>query len=615
MPALITRRLIAGLSALWLLVAMVATPAAAAQTGAAVDAPPQPPLYRVTLPAAGREARTELATAGIALDAVGSDTVTTIVDAAGLAELRRAGRRPLNVAPLDFPPADAAFHTYDEMLAAIAETAAAHPDIIRVITAGLSLEGRAIPAVKISDEPDRDDATEPDVLFLSLHHAREHLTVEMALEVLRLFTEGYGRDPALTNLVNTREIWVLPNVNPDGGEYDVASDYYHYWRKNRRPNADGSTGVDLNRNYGYRWGGDGSSGWPGDETYRGPAAFSEPETQVVRDFVLSHPGITAAITFHTYAELILYPYGYTYDNLPPDMDPDDLRTFRKLAADMAGTNGYTPQQASDLYATSGDTVDWLYGARRIFAFTFEMYPTDFYPGFYPPGSAIERETRRNDAAVAYLTAVADNPRKVVGLGGDTTPPTVTVTVAPPAPWPVTVPVTLAASAADDVGVTLVAWQVDGTTAAMDTTAPFTATWTRTTSGPHVFQALAFDAGGNVGASAPVTLTAVVAAEAHLALPDPPVVPLTAPLVLTFTRPIVAETVVLRFAPPMNYSDYWVVSDDGLTAQVHHAPFRPATHYTLFLEGGYGPDSVLLPNRWTFWSDQWRGYMPRIDSLR
>ena len=171
--------------------------------------------------------------------------------------------------------------------------------------------------------------------------------------------------------------------------------------------------MDLNRNYGYRWGGDGSSGIPGADTYRGPFAFSEPETQVVRDFVGAHPDITAAITFHTYAELILYPYGYTYEDQPPDMTLNDLMVFRKLAGDMAATNGYTPKQASDLYTTSGDTVDWLYGARGIFGFTFEMYPKG-YPGFYPPGSVIEQETRRNDAAVIYLTAVADNPRKVIG---------------------------------------------------------------------------------------------------------------------------------------------------------------------------------------------------------
>ena len=100
-----------------------------------------------------------------------------------------------------------------------------------------------------------------------------------------------------------------------------------------------------------------------------------------------------------------------------------------------------------------------------------MYPRNYNPGFYPPGSVIERETRRNNAAVTYLAGVADNPRKVIGLGGDTTPPEVALEITPPAPWLVGAPLTLAATATDDVGVTLVAWQVDGETVAMDTTAP------------------------------------------------------------------------------------------------------------------------------------------------
>ena len=476
-----------------------------------------PGSYRVILPARDRAARTELVNRGIAIDAIGPGTVTTVVDAAGLARLQGKGLHPLEVAPLDFPPVDSAFHNYAEMRTAIEQTAAAYPAITQVITAGLSLEGRPILAVKISDKPDVDDPTQPDVVFMALHHAREHLTVEMALAVIRLFTEGYGRDPALTNLVNTREIWVLPNINPDGGEYDIATGVYQYWRKNRRLNPDGSIGVDLNRNYGYRWGGTGSSGWPADELYRGPAPFSEPETQVVRDFVLAHPDIKTAITFHSYAELILYPYGYTYEDQPSDMNADDLRTFKALAGQMAASNGYVPQQASDLYTTSGDTVDWLYGARRIFGFTFEMYPRSYDPGFYPPGDVIARETQRNITAVTYLTGVADNPRKVIGLGGDVISPTVAVTVAPPGPWLVNAPVTLGATATDDVGVTLVAWQVDGTTVAMDATAPFTATWTPATTGLHVIRALAFDAGSNQAASTPITVTVREEQRVHLPL--------------------------------------------------------------------------------------------------
>ena len=354
---------------------------------------PAPARYRVVLPAADRTARTALTAAGVAIDAIGVDSAVTVVDADGLARLREQGLTPLSVGPLDFPPADSAYHNYAEMTAAIQQIAAAHPDITRVYTAGLSLQGRPILAVKISDAPDVADPTEPAVLFFALTHAREHLTVEMGLEVIRLFTAGYGVDPALTNLVNTREIWVLPNVNPDGGEYDIESGFYQYWRKNRRPNPGGSTGVDLNRNYGYRWGCcGGSSGSPSSEVYRGPTSFSEPETQVVRDFVLAHPDITAAITFHTYSELILYPYGYTYTNQPSDMDPDDYRDSWRWPGAWRTPTATRPQQSSDLYITDGDAVDWLYGARRIFAFTFEMYPPGDPPGFYPPANVIEAQT-------------------------------------------------------------------------------------------------------------------------------------------------------------------------------------------------------------------------------
>lgn len=478
---------------------------------------PPPPLYLVTLPAADREARTALAGQGIAIAAVGPQTVTTVLDAGQVRDLYRRGLTPTEVVPLDFPLADEAYHNYAEMSAALQQTAAAYPDITRLYTIGLTLEGRPIPALKISDDPQTDDPGEPAVLFFGLTHAREHLTVEMGLAIVRFFTEAYGRDPALTNLVNTREIWVIPNVNGDGGEFDIEGGYYHYWRKNRRPNADGSYGVDLNRNYGYRWGCcGGSSSVPSHETYRGPAAFSEPETQALRDFVLAHPAITAAITFHTYGELILYPFGYTYEDLPADMDPTDRAAFVALAERMAAMNGYRPQQASDLYITSGDAVDWLYGTRRIFAFTFEMYPTSYYLGFYPPAMVIERETQRNYAAVVTLTAAADNPRKVVGDGGDVVSPTISIQVVPTS-FIVGQSITATATVSDDVGVTLVAWQVDGQNIALLARPPFDLSWTPSAAGPHTLRALAFDAGGNMAASAEITITGRVAQRRFLPL--------------------------------------------------------------------------------------------------
>ncbi len=587
-----------------LFAAIVALPASAQEE--------RPGLYRVTLPATDREARTRLAEQGIAVEAVGPSGVVATVDEAGLAALRAKGLSPLAVEPLDFPPEDEAYHNYEEMMAALSQMAAQRPDIVVLTTAGYSVEGRAIPAVKISDQPEIDDPTEPAVLFMALTHAREHLTVEMALAIVRLFVEGYGTDPALTNLVEQREIYVLPNVNPDGGEYDIADGFYRYWRKNRRPNPDGTYGVDLNRNYGYRWGCcGGSSPVPGSETYRGPAPFSEPETQAVRDFVLARPNITAAISFHTYGELILYPYGYTYDDLPEDMDADDQRTFVALANLMAATNGYRPQQASDLYITSGDTVDWLYGQLGIFGFTFEMYPTSFSPGFYPPGEVIPRETARNFPAVIALTAAADNPRKIIGLGGDATPPVVMLYFTAPDPWLVSTPVTLAAAAEDDVGVTLVAWQANGAAIGMDRTPPFTTTWAPDEPGLYRIEALAFDGGGNVATSEAFTATVYGPADAALDVAGQDAVDLFAPLRLSFSRPVTVTTLALHFEPPV---DFQLQAWGETEALIVHAPFRPRTHYRLVLESGLGPQSILRPAQWDFSTRPSRVYVPLISAF-
>jgi len=586
------------LALLW---AAVAMPATAGQT--------QPGLYRVTLAASDRAARSKLVGQGLALDAIGPGTATTIVGADQLTRLRRQGLRLIEVVPLDFPPADSSYHSYTETIQAVLDAAGTYPQILQITDAGFSLEGRAIPAVRIGTPALSGYPPKPAVLFFALTHGREHLTVEMALEIILLFTNNYGRDPAITNLVNQREIWVLPDVNPDGAEYDVATGAYAYWRKNRRPNLDGSYGVDLNRNYGYRWGCcGGSSAFPGDDTYRGTAPFSEPETQVVRDFVTAHPNINAAITFHTFSELILYPYGYTDLANPPDMDPADYRAFETLANAMAQTNGYTAGQANTLYTTSGDAVDWLYGEHGIFAFTFEMFPKSGDPGFYPPASLIERETRRNDAAVIYLARMADNPLKVIGMGGDNTPPTVTLAFTATEPLWVGQPVTLTVSASDDAGVTLLGWQSGGDGFEIGAASPLTGTWIPELPGTNVLQAVAFDASGNQGISQPITLTAYLASQATLVLPDPSGASLFQALDLTFTRPITGSTLALSFAPPAGQVS---ASGDGLAVQITHAPFKPATAYTLTLAGGYGPGTLAIPAEWAFTTESWQSFAPLI----
>ncbi len=336
-------------------------------------------------------------------------------------------------APL-FPAGYEGYHTYDEMLANINAVIAAKPRTVAKRAIGQSYEGRTIWAVKISDNVGRDE-NEPEVLFESLHHAREHLTVEQALRVIHLLADNYrAKASAMENdlqrrvsaIVRSREIWIVPMVNPDGGEYDRGDGTgFENWRKNRQPTPNPSAiGTDLNRNWGYKWGCcGGSSGNPTTITYRGPRAWSTPEVAALRDFVLSRningrQQIRASISWHTFNEQIMWPYGYTKADLPRTMTADDLDAFRALGQGMAARNGYVAQQLSDLYIIDGGSIDWLYGSQRIFAFTIEMFPTEDVPvpgGFYPRDDVIVRETTRNDVAVLYFLENAACPYAAAGL--------------------------------------------------------------------------------------------------------------------------------------------------------------------------------------------------------
>ena len=375
-----------------------------------------------------REDRTAIAQTGASIDEIGKHYVIVSATPQEASAIAALGYPIEPVAtPLDFPPADAAYHNYAEMSDDILAVANAHPDIVSRFSVGLSYEGREMWAVKISDNVATDEA-EPEVLFIGQHHAREHLTVEMTLYILHLLADNYGTDQQITDLVNSREVYIIFTTNPDGSEYDIATGSYRSWRKNRQPNTGSSyIGTDLNRNYGYKWGCcGGSSGFPSSETYRGASAFSAPETQRIRDFINSRvvggkQQIKTSITFHSYAKLVLWPYGYTYTDVPSDMTQDDHDVFAVMGQAMAQTNGYTAQQASDLYITDGTTDDWAYGVHKIFMYTFEMGSTTFYP----PGSEIPALTSVNDAAVRYLLDKSDCPYKVIGKEAQycsTTPP-------------------------------------------------------------------------------------------------------------------------------------------------------------------------------------------------
>lgn len=375
--------------------------------------------------------RNAIASTGAAIDNVEHGVVTVTATAAEIRALRALGFRPTalpaetigvgEVGTQDFPTRDAAYLNYAELQAAIDQVVAQFPAIASKRVIGTSYEGRDIVAVKISDNVGTDES-EPEVLYDAQHHAREHLSTEMTAYLLHLFTDGYATDARVKRIVDSREIWIVPQVNPDGSEYDIATGSYRSWRKNRQPNSGSSSvGTDLNRNYSYLWGCcGGSSGSTSSDTYRGPSAFSAPETRVVRDFVDSRviggvQQIKATMDFHTYSELVLWPYGYTSATTAAGMSVDQNNTFATLGRQMAATNGYTPEQASELYITDGSLLDWFWATHKIFAYTLEMYPTSSAGGgFYPPASVITRETTRNKEAALMLAEVADCPYKVIG---------------------------------------------------------------------------------------------------------------------------------------------------------------------------------------------------------
>ena len=273
------------------------------------------------------------------------------------------------------------FLTMAEVYTKLDSMFALYPNIItQKFSIGTTIEGRPIYVVKISDNPNVNE-NEPQVFYNSLIHAREPQGMMTVMYYMYYLLENYGTDPEVTYLVNNREIYFQPVVNPDGYEYNRTTDPNGggQWRKNRRLNGDGSSGVDLNRNFGYQWGynNSGSSPTPSSDTYRGASPFSEPETQAMRNFV-NTKAFKTALNYHTYSNLLLYPWGYVSTQTP------DNAIFVEYSNDMVAYNGYeNGQPPLILYDVNGATDDWMYGEQtskpKILSMTPEVGSTGFWP--------------------------------------------------------------------------------------------------------------------------------------------------------------------------------------------------------------------------------------------
>ena len=252
---------------------------------------------------------------------------------------------------------------------------------------GASIEGRTIWAFKVSDNPGIDE-DEPEVLYTGLTHAREPLSMMNLFFFVRWLCENYSSDVTAGFLVDHREMWFVPIINPDGYAYNetIAPNGGGMHRKNRRPNPDDSNcnegtdqGVDLNRNYGYHWGPNysGSSGNPCSGIYRGTSAFSEPETEAISDFILARQ-FKNVLHYHSYSNVLIHSWG---DGTLPD-EPD-LSTLREIGAEMTRANGYAVGTGMETigYGVNGDAVDWTYGSAGLLSYTPEVgsYADNFWP--------------------------------------------------------------------------------------------------------------------------------------------------------------------------------------------------------------------------------------------
>jgi carboxypeptidase T len=310
-----------------------------------------------------------------------------------------------------FTTAEAAeqYHSAATLEEELRQLAEARPDIAELIEIGRSIEGRPILALRIGDRR----GGVPKVLFMGCHHAREWIAVEVPFLLAKELVERADEAP-IAGWLTSGEVWVAPMVNPDGHEHSRAQE--RLWRKNRRRNDDGSFGVDPNRNYGYMWGildVPTSSHVPSDETYVGPRAFSEPETQAVRDLI-GCERFAGVITYHSYSQLILYPWGYT-DKPVPDVQHREqmVGMAQEMQILIQGVHGkiYVPQPSSELYPTAGDTTDWTYGTYGIPSFTVELRPRTFQEGGFilPPDQILPTWEENRPAAFRFVEQLLAAP--------------------------------------------------------------------------------------------------------------------------------------------------------------------------------------------------------------
>ncbi|MET8391681.1 M14 family zinc carboxypeptidase [Streptomyces anthocyanicus] len=328
----------------------------------------------------------------------------------------------------------------------ILRTAQENPGLTKVVSIGKTVNGQDILALKLTKHAKKSkDGSKPSVLYMSNQHAREWITPEMTRRLMHHYLDNYKKDRRIREIVDSTELWFVLSANPDGYDYTFESTDNRLWRKNLRDvNGDGTIstgdGVDLNRNFAYKWGYDdeGSSPNPTSETYRGASPGSEPETKAL-DAFQKRVGFTYGINYHSAAELLLYGVGWQVATNTPD---DVLYKALAGTPDNSAIPGYHPQVSSELYTTNGEADGHAANVNGMAMFTPEMSTCktasdvdpddqwnarDCQSGFNFPDDEklIQQEFAKNvpfALSVAETAAHPDRPSSAVGLdAADFTP--------------------------------------------------------------------------------------------------------------------------------------------------------------------------------------------------
>ncbi|MFO7949970.1 MAG: M14 family zinc carboxypeptidase [Candidatus Fermentibacteraceae bacterium] len=307
------------------------------------------------------------------------------------------------------------FMTWDEIQDWMDDLHASYPGITSAPTSiGDTYQGRPQLVMKISTDNnfDNDDPSMANAWYDGLIHAREGASMRNVRSFMEWLCANYGEEGycglQATWLLENREIWCLPCNNVDGWVYneDQQPGGGGMHRKNMNWSA-GGDGIDLNRNWAVGWGGLGSSGNPSDQTYRGTAPLSEPETDNVDMFWQDHPPAQMHST-HTYGNILIYPWGYQDD---PPTDIEDYETQAEMMVQW-GTGEMWGQSSQLLYYSSGNTRDHAYGLYDAMSWNHET-GADF-EGFWPSAENVVKLTRRNLRSflvTACLAGCPDDPHE------------------------------------------------------------------------------------------------------------------------------------------------------------------------------------------------------------